>query len=145
MTDKSAFDEKLLKAAGWSPGANNWYEKFYKKFFTMQVFRGLCGVALFFLVWYFLTAIYVPPRFEFIPNPVYLFTQWISPNPENGISIFSPAYYRHIFVSVLRVYAAFGLAIALGVPLGLMLGWSKTFRNMVFPVIELLRPIPPLA
>ena len=145
MTDKSAFDEKLLRAAGWSPGANNWHEKFYKKFFTMQVFRGLCGIALFFLVWYFLTAIYVPPRFEFIPNPVYLFTQWISANPENGISIFSPVYYRHILVSVLRVYAAFGLAIALGVPLGLMLGWSKTFRNMVFPVVELLRPIPPLA
>ena len=145
MDKQSLYDTELLKVAGWKPRANNWYEWIIQKFFTWQVFRGLSGVAIFFLVWYFLTSLYIPPRFEFIPNPLYLFTQWISPSPENGISIFSPVYYRHIFVSMARVYAAFALATALGVPLGLMLGWNKVFRNMVFPVVELLRPIPPLA
>ena len=140
MDKQSLYDTELLKVAGWKPRANNWYEWIIQKFFTWQVFRGLSGVAIFFLVWYFLTSLYIPPRFEFIPNPLYLFTQWISPSPENGISIFSPVYYRHIFVSMARVYAAFALATALGVPLGLMLGWNK-----VFSVVELLRPIPPLA
>ena len=145
MDKQLLYDAELLKVAGWKPRANNWYEWIIQKFFTWQVFRGLSGVAIFFLVWYFLTSLYIPPRFEFIPNPLYLFAQWISPSPENGISIFSPVYYRHIFVSMARVYAAFALATALGVPLGLMLGWNKVFRNMVFPVVELLRPIPPLA
>jgi len=33
----------------------------------------------------------------------------------------------------------------LGVTLGLFLGWSKTFREFIFPLFELLRPIPVLA
>ena len=37
------------------------------------------------------------------------------------------------------------MATGLGVPLGLFLGWSKVFREYVFPVFETLRPIPILA
>nr|WP_242070274.1 ABC transporter permease [Tabrizicola soli] len=40
---------------------------------------------------------------------------------------------------------AFFIAVAAGVPLGILLGWSRTFYNFVFPIVELLRPIPPLA
>jgi ABC-type nitrate/sulfonate/bicarbonate transport system permease component len=54
-------------------------------------------------------------------------------------------YYQHILVSLQRIFIAFTLATVLGVPVGLFMGWSKTFRDYVFPVFELLRPIPPLA
>ena len=54
-------------------------------------------------------------------------------------------YYLHIWVSTRRIAIAFFLATAIGVPLGLFLGWSKRFKQYVFPVFELLRPIPPLA
>ena len=30
-------------------------------------------------------------------------------------------------------------------PFGLFLGWSKKFREFIFPVFEMLRPIPMLA
>ena len=40
---------------------------------------------------------------------------------------------------------AFFLATVLGVPFGLFLGWSKKFKEYVFPVFETLRPIPILA
>ena len=33
----------------------------------------------------------------------------------------------------------------LGIPLGLLLGTRKIFQEVVYPVVELLRPIPPLA
>ena len=33
----------------------------------------------------------------------------------------------------------------LGVTFGLLLGWSRTFKEYVFPVFEMLRPIPILA
>jgi len=69
----------------------------------------------------------------------------LSPNPTYGISIFVGEYYQHILASCLRVFIAFALATILGVPMGLFLGWSTKFREYVFPVFEMLRPIPILA
>jgi nitrate/nitrite transport system permease protein len=49
------------------------------------------------------------------------------------------------FYSLLRVAKAFLLGIALATPLGFLLGVSKTFQKMMDPVIQILRPISPLA
>jgi len=51
----------------------------------------------------------------------------------------------HILDSLKRVVLAVGAATVLGVPLGLAMGWSKRFRAVVDPLLEFIRPIPPLA
>jgi ABC-type nitrate/sulfonate/bicarbonate transport system permease component len=51
----------------------------------------------------------------------------------------------HILDSLRRVLVAVGVAALLGVPLGLAMGWFDRFRAAVDPVIEFIRPIPPLA
>lgn len=51
----------------------------------------------------------------------------------------------HILDSLRRVLVAVGVAALLGVPLGLAMGWFDRFRAVVDPVIEFIRPIPPLA
>jgi ABC-type nitrate/sulfonate/bicarbonate transport system permease component len=51
----------------------------------------------------------------------------------------------HIMDSLRRVLVAVGIAAALGVPLGLAMGWFDGFRAVVDPVIGFVRPIPPLA
>jgi ABC-type nitrate/sulfonate/bicarbonate transport system permease component len=51
----------------------------------------------------------------------------------------------HIFDSLYRVLLAVGTATVLGVPLGLAMGWSSRFRAVVDPLLEFVRPIPPLA
>ena len=51
----------------------------------------------------------------------------------------------HILDSLKRVLLAVGAAAVLGVPLGLAMGWSKRFRAAVDPLLEFIRPIPPLA
>lgn len=51
----------------------------------------------------------------------------------------------HVWHSLIRVLAGTGLAVALGVPLGLALGGSPRFRALFMPLIDFLRPIPPLA
>ena len=51
----------------------------------------------------------------------------------------------HIFDSMYRVLLAVGAATVLGVPLGLAMGWSARFRAVVDPLLEFIRPIPPLA
>lgn len=50
----------------------------------------------------------------------------------------------HSFVSLSRVIAGFLLAVAVGLPLGIIMGWSERMENFSV-VIEVLRPIPPLA
>lgn len=52
---------------------------------------------------------------------------------------------RHVTASLLRVLEGFGLALAAAVPLGIAMGVSPVVRGMVEPLLELLRPIPPIA
>jgi NitT/TauT family transport system permease protein len=47
--------------------------------------------------------------------------------------------------SLRRVAIGFGLAVIIGVPLGLSLGWYPSANQVVNPVIQILRPISPIA
>lgn len=83
--------------------------------------------------------------FARLPDPVTVIGEWLAPEPAYGISIFTGAYYKHIFASTLRALAAFVLAVGLGVPLGILMGWSAKFHAYASALIGLIRPIPPLA
>ena len=83
--------------------------------------------------------------FRRLPDPITVITEWLSPNPTFGVSIFTHPYYLHIFYSTYRATAAFLLAVLLGVPLGICMGWSKRFHSYASALLGLLRPIPPLA
>lgn len=50
-----------------------------------------------------------------------------------------------VFASLKRVVIAFGIATVVGVSMGVMMGWSRGVGQLVDPVIEFLRPIPPMA
>jgi NitT/TauT family transport system permease protein len=103
------------------------------------------GFALFLGFWYLSVEVWKLPRFSQMPGPTTVIREWLSPDPTYGLSAYSPEYYEHIWVSLRRVSVAFILATFTGVPLGLYLGWSQLFKEYVFPVFELLRPIPPVA
>jgi NitT/TauT family transport system permease protein len=47
--------------------------------------------------------------------------------------------------SLRRVAIGFGLAVVIGIPLGLSLGWYPSVNQVVNPVIQLVRPISPIA
>lgn len=51
----------------------------------------------------------------------------------------------HVWASIQEVALGFLLAAGLGVPLGLLMGWSRIAYNFLDPLVELLRPIPPTA
>ncbi len=53
--------------------------------------------------------------------------------------------YYHILYSLYRVSVGFSVACVFGAPLGLLMGWSPRFHNLFSPIIEIVRPIPPLA
>src|SRR5262245_29919394 len=52
---------------------------------------------------------------------------------------------RLAYYSLVRVGQGFLLGIAIGTPLGFLLGVSKTATRMVDPVMQIMRPISPLA
>lgn len=103
------------------------------------------GFAIVLALWYLTVQVWKLPRFEDIPGLTVVVKEWLAESPTYGLSIYTPEYYQHIWASIRRVAIAFLLATALGVPLGLFLGWSRKFREFVFPVFETLRPIPILA
>ena len=51
----------------------------------------------------------------------------------------------HIWDSLVRVIVAMFFGILLGVPLGIYMGVSRFFKSFFDPLIELYRPVPPLA
>jgi nitrate/nitrite transport system permease protein len=52
---------------------------------------------------------------------------------------------RFTWYSLIRVAKGYVLAIALGTPIGLLLGMSKGFTDTFDPIIQILRPVSPLA
>ncbi|MEM4313059.1 MAG: ABC transporter permease [Thermoplasmata archaeon] len=119
--------------------------KIKTKWLDPQIFRGIIGVFVFFVLWYLLTAVLNLPRFKLLPDPIMVIKEWFSFTPVSGRSIFTKTYYEDIIFSVGRTMAAFLLATLFGVSLGLLMGWSRIFYDFTFPIVEILRPMPPLS
>jgi NitT/TauT family transport system permease protein len=143
--DALPVEEQMIEA----PGQRKWllpagWRARLRGVSAEQVAWMLLGFAAFVLAWYLLVTLKVW-RFEKLPDPLTTVREWVSPRPVFKYSIFTEAYYRDIWVSGLRVLAAFTAATVLGFPLGILLGWRRVARDYLFPVLELIRPIPPLA
>jgi ABC-type nitrate/sulfonate/bicarbonate transport system permease component len=53
--------------------------------------------------------------------------------------------WTNLSASLLRVVVGYLMAAVVGLSLGFICGWSKTMAELVRPIVEALRPIPPLA
>ncbi|MBU7013908.1 MAG: ABC transporter permease [Theionarchaea archaeon] len=91
-------------------------------------------VFVFVVVW---EVVAVLANSRFLPSPLHVGTTFW-----NLLS--SGALFRHAAVSLARVLAGFLLALAVGLPLGVLMGWFPKMENLSV-IIEMLRPIPPLA
>lgn len=105
----------------------------------------VAGVLLWLFTWWLACEALELPRFEKMPGPVSVLKELFSPEPFMGISVFTSEFYEHVIASCRRIFYAFAIATGVGVPIGLFMGWSKTFRDYSFPILEVLRPIPILA
>lgn len=56
-----------------------------------------------------------------------------------------PTYFDQILTSLYTVFAGFLLATIVAVPLGILCGLSKTMQNALNPLIQIFRPVSPLA
>jgi len=122
-----------------------WSVKMRRLLRSPRPYLALLGIAAFFLAWYLLVDVLKFWRFRELPGFVASIREWISPNPVYGVSLFTAEYYSHMGASVYRVFIAFVCATALGIPIGILMGWRRVFYGLTFPILELLRPIPILA
>jgi ABC-type nitrate/sulfonate/bicarbonate transport system permease component len=77
-------------------------------------------------------------------NPLFLPAPWVVIGAMAELAL-KGQLWPHIGATLERVAVGFATAALLAVVLGLLAGQVRLVRNLVEPVIELLRPIPPLA
>jgi NitT/TauT family transport system permease protein len=81
-----------------------------------------------------------------LPTPNRVWKAWVvwafgTPGPMT-LSPYVGSWWDSISFSAMRVAKGFGLAMLAGVPLGIVIGWSKLAAAMVDPSIQWLRPVP---
>lgn len=79
-----------------------------------------------------------------------IFSSYLLPAPLTTWQAFlelcaSGILFKHVTVSLLRVFAGFGLAVLLALPLGIICGLSRFFKEFCWSTLEFLRHVPPLA
>ena len=62
-----------------------------------------------------------------------------------SLAIEMPVIFIDLLHSLLHFSIGMVAALIIGIPIGMMMGWFTTFNRMFDPIIEMLRPIPPLA
>lgn len=78
----------------------------------------------------------------FLPSPAQVLAKFFSV-AQNGFVDATLA--QHLIASLARVFAALVVSIVIAVPVGLAIGLSPVGRGILDPILEFLRPIPPLA
>ncbi len=68
--------------------------------------------------------------------------EWAFGNDAFGMNAYSGTWVRNLVASAQRVGEGFALAVIVGVPLGILIGWSRVVARLVDPTIQALRPIP---
>lgn len=108
----------------------------------LMAMLSVIGVLGFLILWQLaVIAGWLPHRYVPMPTEVIkLFTVKLTdPNPDGAtLGV-------HIVSSLQIVLSGFLLAIVIGVPLGLFMGWYKGFDSFMKPIFEIIRPIPPIA
>jgi ABC-type nitrate/sulfonate/bicarbonate transport system permease component len=102
---------------------------------------GGIGLVLFFALWGALSFTGAVPR-QFLPTPLDLCARFIQllTSPFAGATL--P---QHLGSSFFRFGCGFLLGAAVGIPLGLLMGWFRILDEIVTPVFDALRFIAPIA
>lgn len=104
------------------------------KIFNQGTILTIISIVSLFLAWALLVHFRVY-RFSLLPSPAEVL--------EEGIAwIKTSVFWIDTGATTLRVLVGVSAAYIIAIPLGLMIGWKKTFSDFTFPILEVLRPIP---
>lgn len=103
---------------------------------------GIVSILILLLVWYLLTDathLLSPRRFAYLGSLAATFDKLLNEGYHRiPISV-------HFVASFQRALAGFALAVLAAIPVGLMLGMSRTLYLFIYPILSVIRPIPSIA
>ena len=114
---------------------SRFWRQAYRTFVNWSLFRQIMSFVLFLGLWSIIVVLV--DYFHQIPTPKAVFLALFE-LPVNVVLI-------NMLKSFIRVLAGFFLGIIIGFPIGVAIGYSKVMKNIIFPVFEMIRPIPPIA
>jgi NitT/TauT family transport system permease protein len=98
---------------------------------------GVLAVVLGLIFWEVIAAVII--RYPFIlPSPTDVFSAFVDLLKNGTLFLDFEASLVHFGIGL-------GAALLIGIPIGIAMGWSRRFDAFLDPIIEILRPIPPLA
>lgn len=133
-------ERPLRQANGnWPDGEEQRIEDMKKRnaFINVKMLRGSLSVVVLVILWQLVVTLKVP-YLQYLPYPKEVAVDGVQ-------AIGSMSYWFDWGLSLSRIFTGFLVAQIVGIPLGLAMGASKVFRGFSYPVLETLRPIPPIA
>lgn len=98
---------------------------------------GISALLLALIIWEIAAVVIVKNSF-ILPSPPEVFTAFVD-------LLMKGRLVPDFEVSMLHFAIGLGAALLVGIPIGIAMGWDRRFDAFLDPLIEILRPIPPLA
>ena len=108
-----------------------------KSIFRNHIVRAVISIVTFVVLWELGSRLKLPWVGD-VPPPTVVLKALIPLLNDQG-------YWYSWYQSSRRVLMGFIAAMLIGIPFGLAMATSRIFRDVTFPVFEILRPVPPLA
>ena len=110
--------------------------------FSRQITLSVGTLLVLLAVWWAVAALqWVSPLF--LPPPGQVLSKLITIAGPQGFM--DATLWQHLGASLARILVALLAAVIIGIPVGIAMGLSPTVRGILDPLIELYRPVPPLA
>ena len=141
MTDQSVIITKSAERRSAQPmrqlTSSNRFIRWLKSLWGLNLLLGTISIGTILLIWEFAGTLGIP-GLKNVPPPSAVIAA------ANDLLV-SPQYWNGWLLSFERIGIGFLLAQLVGIPLGLAMAMNRPTFGTIFPIIEILRPIPPIA
>jgi NitT/TauT family transport system permease protein len=102
----------------------------------------VASIFTFFGVWQLIIYLEIVPT-TMLASPSQVISIFVDklnePNPDGAVL------WVHAWTSIQEAFTGYILALLVGIPLGLLMGWFSVAEGLARPIFEMIRPIPPIA
>ena len=121
---------------------DRFWESLGERIYQEKIVLSISSVLGFLLLWYLITDLFGLMPAIVLPSPEKVF---FTIYEKTLVPVGEEKLFGHIGVSLVRILVGVGIALGLAIPLGVLMGWYEDLDSVASPIIEVLRPIPPIA